>query len=98
MADNKTESKSELEEEEFYAQIATARNTNFQLGISSGLEQAGRFLLDESGLLFKNGKDELAKALRDYGRKLFTRSDNARKSYDQMIKEYRTENPEWDWL
>lgn len=98
MTNDKAKSKALIEEETFYSQIATARNTSFQLGISGGLEQGSKFLLDEAGREFVAGNDQLAKCLRDYARKLQIRSENERKSYDHIVKEYRKEHPEWEWL
>jgi hypothetical protein len=49
-------------------------NRNYQLGISSGLEQAAKFLLERAAKNFKANHDETAKVLRALHHELLTQS------------------------
>lgn len=53
-------------------------NRSYQLGISSGLEQAAKFLLDKAAQHFKTSHDETAKVLRNLHHELLTKACEAR--------------------
>jgi uncharacterized protein YllA (UPF0747 family) len=53
-------------------------NHSYQLGISSGLEQAAKFLLERAAVNFKTSHDETAKVLRNLHHELLTKAAEAR--------------------
>lgn len=57
-------------------------NHAYQLGISSGLEQAANFLLEKAALNFKTSHDEVAKVLRNLYHDLLTKASEARPDDD----------------
>ncbi|NIT77292.1 MAG: hypothetical protein GWN58_22835 [Anaerolineae bacterium] len=66
------------EPEDIEAQL----NHSYQLGISGGLEQAARFLLDKAAQHFRTSHDETAKVLRTLHHELLTKAAEARPDDD----------------
>lgn len=52
----------EITDEDFEERLTES----FQVGISSGLEQARNFLIAEAQVAFVNNNDEMAKKIREY--------------------------------
>jgi hypothetical protein len=58
-------------------------NRSYQLGVSSGLEQAAKFLLEKAAMNFKHSHDEVAKVLRTLHHDLLTQACAARPDDDR---------------
>ena len=65
------------------------------LGIPTGLEQACNILMVKANHYFTQGKDDLAKTLRDISQELGARSRETRKTYDEKVQ-YHKQNQDED--
>ena len=60
---------------------------NFMLGISTGWEQAGEWMLNKAGEEFRNGYDDRADLLRELGKAAKQKSSEKRDELDEWAEE-----------